>query len=104
MGDLLGNSLSPQWMQSSSALFEMGKAIGVQFDDEKYEIFQRWCQYVDWIFPFEGICIVCDRPSTVRWDSEGRIHADGNPAVRFDDGFEVWARHGVRLVRGMVFA
>lgn len=51
-------------------------------------------RYCGWIFPFENICIICDRPSKLSLDSEGRLHAEGEPAIQFADGYSVYSYHG----------
>ncbi|MEA5469268.1 DUF6745 domain-containing protein [Spirulina sp. 06S082] len=50
-----------------------------------------------WIFPFKDICLVCDRPRILSFDSEDRLHAEGKPAIQFADGFSIYAYHGVIL-------
>jgi hypothetical protein len=49
------------------------------------------------IFPFEKICAVCDRPRHLRFDSQNRLHAEGEPAIEFADGWKIYFYHGVRL-------
>jgi hypothetical protein len=39
------------------------------------------------IFAFEKICLLCDRPIKLSIDSEERLHAQGQPAIEFADGF-----------------
>ncbi|MBD0313456.1 MAG: leucine-rich repeat domain-containing protein, partial [Microcoleus sp. T3-bin5] len=50
-----------------------------------------------WIFPFEKICFVCDRPRHLRFDSQNRLHAEGEPAIEFADGWKIYYYHGVKL-------
>jgi internalin A len=50
-----------------------------------------------WIFPYENVCVVCDRPRILSFDNQERLHAEGSPAVQFADGWSVYAYHGVRL-------
>ncbi|MBD2184248.1 hypothetical protein H6S82_14000 [Planktothrix sp. FACHB-1355] len=50
-----------------------------------------------WIFPYEKICVVCDRPRILSFDSANQLHAEGSPAIEFVDGFQVYAYRGVRL-------
>ena len=40
-----------------------------------------------WIFPFENICIICDRPSKLSLDNQQRLHAEGEAAIQFADGY-----------------
>lgn len=64
---------------------------------KEWEIYRSLAKHCGWIFPCEGVCLVCDRPRIIRLNSEQRIHAEGEPAIQFADGFTVWAYQGVRL-------
>lgn len=48
-----------------------------------------------WIFADDDICLVCDRPRILSMDSENRLHAEGEPAMQFADGYSLYAYHGV---------
>ncbi|MEG4114908.1 MULTISPECIES: DUF6745 domain-containing protein [unclassified Microcoleus] len=50
-----------------------------------------------WIFPYEKVCIVCDRPRIFSFDSQHRLHAEGGPAIQFSDGYSIYSYHGVTL-------
>ncbi len=54
-------------------------------------------EHCGFIFPFEKICLVCDRPRHLRFDSENRLHAEAEPAIEFADGWNFYYYHGVRL-------
>jgi hypothetical protein len=45
------------------------------------------------------MCVVSDRPERVCWDEAERpqIHSEDGPAVRYRDGWSVYAVHGVRV-------
>jgi hypothetical protein len=47
--------------------------------------------------PFEKICLVCDRPLHLRFDSANELHAEGEPAIAFADGYSLYFHHGVKL-------
>jgi hypothetical protein len=49
------------------------------------------------IYPYRGICIVSRPPEKIFRDELGRIHNTEGPAIRFRDGFSVYAIHGRRL-------
>ncbi len=53
-------------------------------------------QHCGWWWAFENLAIVTPKPSAIRLDSEGRLHAEGEPAVAYE-GFQIYAHHGVRL-------
>lgn len=61
-------------------------------------IFLSLIKYCGWIFPFENICIVCDRPIKLSFDNQNRLHAEeGEPAIRYADGYSLYSYHGVML-------
>jgi len=54
-------------------------------------------EHCGWIIPFEKICYVCDRPRHLRFDSQNRLHAEGEPAIEFPDGWNFYYYRDVRL-------
>jgi internalin A len=75
-------------------------SLGVNISQKAQEILR--CQKLlfedcGWIFPFEKICFVCDRPRHLRFDSQNRLHAEAEPAIEFADGWNFYYYHGVRL-------
>ncbi|WP_445243401.1 DUF6745 domain-containing protein [Microcoleus sp. AR_TQ3_B6] len=74
--------------------------FGVTLDQKAQELFrckQQLFEDCGWIFPFENICLVCDRPLHLRFDAENRPHAEGEPAIAFADGYSLYFHHGVKL-------
>jgi hypothetical protein len=55
-----------------------------------------------WWWPFRGAVILTERPRTLHHDEQGRLHHPHGPALRYPDGFGVWAWHGVRVPRDVV--
>ncbi|MEG4093248.1 leucine-rich repeat domain-containing protein [Microcoleus sp. Pol12B4] len=75
-------------------------SLGINLSHKAQEILR--CQkllfeHCGWIFPFEKICAVCDRPRHLRFDSQNRLHAEGEPAIEFADGWNFYYYHGVGL-------
>ena len=50
-----------------------------------------------WVWPFAGAAIITDRPATIFFDDEKRLHCASGPAIEYRDGFTVHAWHGVRI-------
>ena len=48
-----------------------------------------------WWWPYRQFCIVSERPSEVHTADGRHLHNDAGPAVRFRDGWCVWAIDGV---------
>lgn len=67
------------------------------YDELAWEIFQKLVTSCGWIIPFEKICLVCERPIKFLFDSENRLHAEGEAAVQFADGNGLYSYHGVNL-------
>jgi len=79
---------------------ELDFAISVlnYYPQEKtWEILQELIANCGWIYPFEKTCIVCDRPTQLRFDQENRSHGEGVAALEFADGFSLYSYHGVIL-------
>jgi internalin A len=79
--------------------FFMSK-FGVTLDLKAQELLrckQQVFEECGWIFPFEKICIICDRPLHIRFDAENRLHAEGEAAIAFADGYSLYFHHGVKL-------
>ncbi|MEG3843682.1 leucine-rich repeat domain-containing protein [Microcoleus sp. herbarium14] len=73
---------------------------GVNLSEKAQEIHHRQkllFEHCGWIFSFEKICAVCDRPRHIRFDSQNRLHAEAEPAIEFADGWNFYYYHGVRL-------
>ena len=50
-----------------------------------------------WVWPFAGCAIITDRPATIAFDDDKRLHCPTGPAIEYRDGFTVHAWHGVRI-------
>jgi len=74
--------------------------IGITLDLKAQELLrckQQLFEECGWIFPFENICLVCDRPLHLRFDSAKELHAEGEAAIAFADGYSLYFHHGVKL-------
>ncbi|MEH2092043.1 DUF6745 domain-containing protein [Nostoc sp.] len=83
-----------EWAIWSCMLDFCISVINLQHDKKKWNVIQDLMQYCDLIFQFEKVCIVCDRPCKLSFDAENLLHAEGEPALKFADGYSVYARHG----------
>jgi hypothetical protein len=64
---------------------------------KEWEVLQSLVKNCSWLFPLERICYACDRPVKLSFDSEQRLHAEGEPAIQFADGYSLYFSHGVTL-------
>jgi hypothetical protein len=65
--------------------------------DRRLGIMERIGEQCEWWWPYEGICVACQKPTAVRWDEQRRLHGEGRPAVEYADGYSLFAWHGVRV-------
>ena len=75
-------------------------SLGVNISQKAQEILRSQkllLEHCGWIFPFEKICAVCDRPRHLRFDSQNRLHAEAEPAIEFAYGWKIYFYHGVKL-------
>ncbi|MCX7594462.1 MAG: hypothetical protein N2235_11990 [Fischerella sp.] len=61
------------------------------------QILQLLAESCGCIFPYRRIVVVCDRPSKLSLDNQNRLHAEGEPAIQFTDGYNLYANSGVIL-------
>ena len=71
--------------------------LNCSYSKMRWETLQSLSRFCGWISPFEKFCIVCDRPLHLRFDNENRLHAEGEPAIEFIDGYSLYSYHGVTL-------
>src|SRR5215813_13618403 len=50
-----------------------------------------------WIVPHEHVCWISELPSLLRTDTRGRLHCADGPALRYPDGWSVYAWKGVHV-------
>jgi hypothetical protein len=60
-------------------------------------VFQSIVRDCGLIYPYDKVCIVCEKPIALSADSNHRLHAEGKPAVQFAGGVSIYAYHGVIL-------
>ncbi len=74
--------------------------VGIKYQKDKSEVLDLWAEIAEscmWFWPYDDVCIISNRPSTVRMDQRDRIHDYNLPCVEFRDGWKVYAIHGVRV-------
>ncbi|MBN4004151.1 DUF6745 domain-containing protein [Nostoc sp. LPT] len=71
--------------------------LNCSYNQIQWQALQSLLKYCSWILPYENICIVCDRPLHLRFDNQNRLHAEGEPAIEFIDGYSLYSYHGVTL-------
>lgn len=86
-----------EWVDRARLFDFCYSVLNCSCDVRRWNIFQELVKNCAWIYPFENACIICDRPTKLSFDSESRLHAEGEPAVEFADGYRFYSHHGVTL-------
>jgi hypothetical protein len=79
--------------------------LGVRYDPRDSEGLDRETEIARsclWWWPCRSVCLVSERPAEFHLNLEGSLHNDAGPALRFRDGWSVWAIHGVAVDEQMV--
>ena len=104
LGDQLGRAVYGQHDLYWLAWLKFGIDIGVEVEKKQSNWLDAMIDVSDsgWWWPFEGAVILTERPSVLNRDNEGRLHCESGPATIYEDGWGVWAIHGVRVSEEIV--
>jgi hypothetical protein len=88
-----GGNLWPAWI-SFYKLFEESKLVKYnEFDSMRLNLFADIVDSCGWWYPFENLCIVCDRPEIINIE-DGQLNSENMPAIKFRDGWAIYAING----------
>jgi hypothetical protein len=100
-GPLLGppdTCIQPGLWAASASLYDFCiSVLSCQAQPQIWEVFQSIVKHCGWIYPYEKIALVCDRPIKLAFDREQRLHAQGEAAMQFADSYSLYSYHGVAL-------
>jgi hypothetical protein len=69
--------------------------IGLRAETESLQGLSQLAQSLGWLQPHARTCWLVERPDRLRGDDRDRLHDERAPALRFRDGWSVWAWKGV---------
>ena len=61
---------------------------------ERATAYSKICESVNYIWPNSDFIIVCNRPTKILLDDNGRLHSETGNAIEYPDGWGVAAWHG----------
>ncbi len=96
--EFLPKSIAPERWACRGSLYDYYfSVLNCKYEQKKWQLFQSIVKHCGWIYPFERIALVCDRPINLFFDSGQQLHAEGRPAIEFTDGYSLYSYHGVTL-------
>lgn len=82
------------WAGTAAAFDFFTSELDCHYEPVLYQAVEQLVISGGMFFLFEQLCLVCDRPTKISFDSKNRLHAEGETAIQFADGFSVYAHHG----------
>ena len=72
--------------------------LNLPHNQQKWKALKNIVQHCGWVFDYNNICLVSNRPIKLSFDEQNNLHeSSGKPAIEYADGFKVYAHHGVWL-------
>jgi hypothetical protein len=64
-------------------------------DPKQWDIYEKvLTECGSWFLPSGRHWVICDRPKKLLFDEENNLHAEGEPAIEYSDGFALYVEHG----------
>ncbi len=82
------------------AYYDFAEQIGIKLQPRaraRHHAYKAYAQSAGWMYAYEAIAFVSDRPAEIHFDARGRLHNAIGMAVRFRDGYGFHAWHGMRI-------
>ena len=82
------------------AYYSFARSIGVEYparEQEGLELHTEIARQCFFWYPFDGLCMLSNRPASISLDQRGRLHCEDGPALKFYDAWNIYAWHGVRV-------
>ena len=64
---------------------------------EEFSINEELVKTCGWTWWHENVLAISDRPEFIRRDTEGRLHCEDGPSMRYRDGWSLYNWHGVAV-------
>jgi hypothetical protein len=76
--------------------------LGLRAETEPLRGLWQLALNAGWLQPHAHTCWLAERPGLLRGDVSDRLHHPAGPALRYPDGWSVWAWKGVEVPRALV--
>ncbi|MDN5004115.1 DUF6745 domain-containing protein [Bradyrhizobium sp. GCM10027634] len=87
------------WLGAYDYLREV---FGLHAETEPLRGLMRLATSVGWLLPHEHSCWLTERPNLLSGDARDRLHHASGPALRYPDGWSIWAWRGVEVPRWII--
>jgi len=102
IGSIAGRHGAPELLEYEIAYKWRKGELGVKYDqppgsDEIAKANYTLAQNLGWWIPLGNVVIFTEGPTAIRLDTQGRLSAEGAPAMEYRDGWQVHAVEGTLL-------
>ncbi len=63
----------------------------------KINPFMELAKHCGWVLMFDELVVLTQKPSSIAWDTEKRLHNEDDFAIKFRDGMGIASWHGTRI-------
>ena len=91
-GDHLCGAHDLYWI----AFYRFCQRLGVNYGEaaKALDTMEAISSQCEWWWPYDGVVIASEKPVSIKWDDEQRLHSENGPAVEYADGYSLSAWHG----------
>ena len=85
------------WVRSSTQLEILEEVFHISHSknsSQEREVLIRVAESCDYFYPYVDVCIICDHPTELHLNHRNLLHAEGQPAIVYRDGFKLYAYGG----------
>lgn len=78
---------------------------GLLKQDENFDIIDIWydlAKSCGWCYTYENMVFVCEKPCEIHLNDKGRLHKDGDMALKYSDGHGLYVLNGVQVPKYLV--
>ncbi|WP_284262909.1 DUF6745 domain-containing protein [Bradyrhizobium iriomotense] len=87
------------WLGAYDYLREV---LGLRGETESLRGLMQLAMSAGWLQPHERTCWLAERPNLLCGDARDRLHQASGPALRYPDGWSIWAWRGVEVPRWII--
>ncbi len=84
-----------RWTEYGCLLDYCISVLNWSYQPKEWSALQLLIKNCGWVLPYEQVCCVCNRPTKLSLDSQNLLHAEGEAAIEFADGYKIYAYRGV---------
>jgi hypothetical protein len=87
--------LDSEWLTYAGLFDFYINELKYPHDHKEWEIYKKvLSECGSWFLPSSRHWVICDRPIRLLFDEENNLHAEGEPAIEYSDGFALYIEHG----------